>query len=545
VSAPKTNSTWLAGAAVVLLAALSYFNILQNSFTLDDFGLIVHSRAVREGDWLFLLSTDYWAAFDNRTSGLYRPLTSLFFSLQYSLGNGGPFLFHLSSLLLHALCSLLFWLVVLRLAGTRAALVAGALFAVHPIHSEAVAAVAGQGDLLATLALLLALLIAWTARQKANESGHAKQRYWPYSLGLGLAFALGLLAKEHALVLPALLAGLDYYLCKKGRLRRFIWWDYALCVLISIGYLFLRFAVLGTWSIGYIDPLDNPLAALPLHLRLPDAALVAWRYLALLVLPYKLSADYSYDAVPLSVNLLPLALPALLLLLISLALLLRKFVRRPGLLSLGALWMLAAFAPVANVVLPIGTIMAERLLYLPSLGFCLLVGALFAQIWDRGRQRLSIAITVLLLLCFMGRTLERNGDWRNNETLFASATTTYPRSAKAHAGLGEALLQRGDAIGAIDALQHALDIYPDYAMAHYNTGVAYLSLHQYEQALSAFSEALHLKPRDYRAVLNMGVALWELGRRPEAVAAYEQALRLKPGYAPARENLERALGAGE
>lgn len=530
-TAPKRYefSPHLAAIAVCALALLAYLNILDNSFALDDFGLVVHSRAVQLGDWHFLITSDYWAAFDGRSSGLYRPLTSLLFSFEYALGAGNPFVFHLFSLLLHALVSLLVWRLSTYLAGAGTGFISAALFAAHPAHAEAVAAIAGQADLLATAGTLLALLCAWNARFAD----------WRWSLGTALALGLGLLAKEQAIVLPGLLLALDWYLYKSGKLQRLPWREYALCTLVILCYLALRYSVLEGWQIGYIDPLDNPLVSLSTPQRWAQAALVAWRYLGLLVLPYKLSADYSYNAVP-TADLLPLALPSAVLLLVAIALLLYKFKYRPGLRSLGALWILLAFAPVANIAFPIGTIMAERLLYMPSLGFCLVFSVALKQAWNAGQRRLSLAIFVLLVLGLTNRTWVRNGDWRDNETLFRAAIQTYPQSAKAHAGLGQALVDKGDWIGALNSLERALAIYPNYAAAHYNTGVTYLSLRQYDSAEKAFAQAETIDPRHAQAALNRGVALWELQRYAEAVAAYKRALTIKPDYAPALENLQKA-----
>lgn len=526
---PDGLSAYLPATAICGLALLSYLNILGNSFALDDFGLIVHSQAVQLGDWRFLLANDYWAAFDGRSSGLYRPLTSLLFSLQHALGAGGPTLFHLFSLLLHALVSLLVWRLSTRLVGTFPGFMAAALFAVHPAHGEAVAAIAGQADLLSTLSLVLALLCAWNAR-------FSNERWF---IGTALCLGFGLLAKEQAIVLPSLLLTLDWYLYKNGRIQRLPWREYALCAVVILLYLGQRYSVLNGWGIGYIDPLDNPLAALPLPLRLANAAVVAWRYLGLLILPYRLSADYSYNVIP-AVDLLPLALPCLLLILGAASLLLYKYLRQPGLRSLATLWMLLAFAPIANMAFPIGTVFAERLLYLPSLGFCLVFGVALEQVWNAGQRRLSLTVFALLTLGLMNRTWVRNGDWQNNETLFRTAIQTYPQSAKAHAGLGQILVDKGDWIGAINELERALSIYPNYDAAHYNMGVAYLSLQQYDNAQIAFAQAEKINPHHARAALNRGVALWELGRPTEAITAYERALLLKPGYAPALENLQKA-----
>lgn len=527
--APDGLSKYLAAASICGLALLSYLNILGNGFTLDDFGLIVHSQAVQSSDWRFLLTNDYWAAFDGRSSGLYRPLTSLFFSLQHALGSGSPIVFHLCSLLLHALVSLLVWHLTLPLVGTGAAFMAAALFAVHPAHGEAVAAIAGQADLLSTCSLMLALLCAWNARFCSGR----------WSVGTAIFLGIGLLAKEQAIVLPGLLLALDWYLYKNEKIQCLPWREYAFCAGVILLYLALRYSVLGGWGIGYIDPLDNPLAGLSTPQRLVQAVVVAWRYLGLLILPYKLSADYSYNAIP-TADLFPLALPSLLLMLGAVTLLLYQYLSHPGLRSLSALWMLLAFAPVSNMAFAIGTIFAERLLYLPSLGFCLVFGVALDQVWNAGQRRLSLMVFALLVLGFMSRTWVRNGDWHDNETLFRAATQTYPQSAKAHGGLGQILVDKGDWIGALSELERALSIYPSYAAAHYNQGVAYLSLEQYENALSAFARAEETNPRHERAALNSGVALWALERYAEAIAAYERALIIRPGYAPALENLHKA-----
>ena len=208
--------------------------------------------------------------------------------------------------------------------------------------------------------------------------------------------------------------------------------------------------------------------------------------------------------------------------------------------------MLITFSLVANVVAPIGTIMAERLLYLPSLGFCLLTATLLMKVWDLGQRRLSVLACTMTLLCFMGRTWVRNTDWHDSETLFRSAVVAYPKSAKAHQGLGEALKKRGDCIGALDEYALALARYPNYVAAHYNTGVCYGVLQQYAKAIEAYRRTVELHPKHARAWLNLGAAHYALGAPENAAAAYGRAIEIRPAYAEAWENLahtHRATGA--
>lgn len=523
---------WRARVAVVLAALVPYLSALGDGFAFDDAGLILRSESVRAFDLPVLLGADYWAGFDDRHSGLYRPLTSLSFAVDYRLGGGTPVVFHATNLLLHAACALLALELFAGLVGRGAALAGALLFAVHPAHSEAVIAIAGRADLLSTLCLLAALERSLAARRREG-------RGWWWSAPL---LATGMVCKEQAVVLPGLLLALDGFLGPGGRPRG-RWREYGLQLLAIGAVLGLRCAVLGGWGQPEVDPLDNPLAAMTWPLRAVNALAVLGRYGALLAFPQPLSADYSFAAFPLAQELVAAQLVAALAVLAVAAATVRAFLRRPAPWSLGVLWAGLALAPVANLAVPIGTIMAERLLYLPSAGAALAAGAILAP----GRRRVRTASgAVLLLLATLA--WQRGGDWRDDETLFGSVLAAYPRSAKAHHGLGAALADRGQLDGAIAHYRRAIAIYPGYAVAHYNLGRVRLALGQYESARTGFAEAARLRPLDPHAVLNLGVALHSLGRLSEAAAAYRRSTQLAPRLAPAWQNLAEAchqLGEAE
>ena len=517
----------LYGVGVGLCAVLSYLNILANDFALDDFGLL--NEAVRQGRWNFLATSDYWAGFEGLRSGLYRPLTTLLLAGEFRLWGENPVLFHASNIVVHTANSVLVYMLVLRLGGKTVGGLAGILFAVHPIHTEAVASLGGRADLLASLGVLTALWLGLRARARGG---------WSRSAVLALGF--GLLAKEGAVVLPGLIICIDWYLHKIKRLACWPWQEYALYGLVIGLWLAVRWQILGGLTIPDISRLDNPLAELAAPLRMVNAGEIALRYLWLLVLPYRLSADYSHAALPVSDEIFSRALFISVGLVLELACLLRYYIRQPGLGSLGALWILVSFSLVSNVVMPIGTIMAERLIYLPSVGFCLLAAVLLERMLNLGQRRLCLFICAMIALSFMGRTWDRNADWRNSEALFNSAIAAYPRSAKAHQGLGEALMKRGDWIGALDEYDRALALYPRYVAAHYNTGQCYWSLEQYARAIEAYRRVVQLVPGHAKAWLNMGAAHYALGSLEKAVGAYQQALSVQPDFAEAWENLGNA-----
>ena len=526
--APKTNGWSGHLTAVALAAFLTYINTLGNGFVLDDFGLILFNDAVRTFDAAFLLTSDYWAGYEGRISGLYRPLTTLSLALEFHLWGERPELFHLTNTLLHAANALLVYSLGRHLGKAAIGLGAGLLFATHPLHSEAVAYVAGRADLLASLFALAALNCSLRARQTG------KTRWRALAV---LALAPGLLCKEQAAIVPGLLLGMDWLLWRQGRLKRWPWAEYGAHILVLSVYLCARYAALGGLTIASIDFLDNPLAGMPAHLRTINAGGVLLRYLALLLFPHRLSADYSFNAIPLQNEFLSLALIRTLLMLAAVLFLLYHFYQRPGLWSFGALWLLVGLSPVSNLVLPIGTIMAERLLYLPSVGFALLSAVLLQKAWRAEHRRICAIACSGLLLIYAGRAWVRNFDWEDNERLFRAVAEISPQSARVHQGLGSALNEKGDWLGAIEEYRRAIEIYPQYQMAHYSLGLAYWSAHRHERALEAFQEAVRLKPRDAKSHLNLGATYHALGRLSAAVDSYQSTIALSPAYAPAWQNL--------
>lgn len=511
---------WLACLAAAAL--LPYVGSLANGFVLDDNGLILLNDAVRSFDLGALWTRDYWFGYDADTaSGLYRPVTLTTFAIEQALAGDRPWLYHGTNVLLHMGISLLAWALFRRVAGEVTAAAGALLFAVLPAHSEAVFAIAGRADLLST-AGLLASLLAWSAPGRRR-----------LAVG-GLFFAAALLAKEQAVVLPGLLLALAWW---QHRTRQCPWPRAAL--LLSLGllalYLAARWLVLGTLAGVDVEPLDNPLVELSTPQRMLAALAVGLRYAGLLVLPARLSADYSVAAI--DVHHLPWfeQVGGLLLGALAVAALLR-FARRPDVAGLSAAWLVVAFAPVANVLFPIGTILGERLTYAPSVGFCLGGGwALAGAIARLGRRGAALTAAVLLVLGV--RTAARAGDWRDEESLFRAVVEVHPDSARGRHGLGQALFDAGRLGEAERHYRRAIEIYPRYDTAYYNLGILLLGTARPQEALDAFDRSIELQPAYARAHLNRGVALFMLGRRAEAETATRQALRLRPGWELAQQNL--------
>lgn len=549
--------------AVLAATTAAYSNSLEGDFVLDARALILRNPSVQALTWenlRDLFMQDYWQPFG--AGGLYRPATTLSYLFNFAvLGNGEqPFGYHVLNLAVHLACtSLVYTLALLVIRQVRTALVAAALFGLHPIATEAVTYIAGRADLLAALGTLLALVL-----HASGATGLAGL------LAIAVAAALGFFAKESALVLPALMLAHDALVGPRlgGRTR------YAIVLLMLAFYAVARLGLARAGLPAAVTlPLDNPLVALgPLAARL-TALVVAGRQLTLLAWPAELSADYSCCEIPVlswppsagdGVR-LGLVLAGGIVLVAGIS---RGRQNHPG-RSFFAVWAIVTWLPSSNLIVPIGTIFAERNLYLPLAGVAVVVADLFAALRVRlgppGRRVVTAALVAAIVACGI-RTWVRNADWESDRRLWASAQRAAPGSAKAHAGLAAALFSEGGAdIDAIVALgERAIEIYPDYQGALVALGGHYVvkgdrlaSRGAPAEASQAYSRAvvflerarvldegeharrLRASARDYAGIPpelrgdanlfnNLSLAYLRTGRVVEALAAYERSRDLDP-----------------
>ena len=271
----------------------------------------------------------------------------------------------------------------------------------------------------------------------------------------------------------------------------------------------------------------NPLAYIGDWTRSVTAMKVLGKYMWLLLAPIHLSADYSYNQIPVSRSLVePAVLVALLGLLFALALAVWNWSRRPT-LSFGIAVFAVTILPVSNLPFPIGTIMAERLLYLPSVGFCLLLAAVVTGL-PSGRRWgfLAVGAFGLVLLAYGARTVMRNWDWRNDAAIFSAALRTSPNSAKVHLNVGSAMLDGGDMSGAQREFERSLKIAPRYSLAYIDLGKALERQGQIDAASRAYQTATEVSPNYGGAHLNLGYFYRRKGMTSEALEEFRSAARL-------------------
>jgi protein O-mannosyl-transferase len=506
-------------AILLAVATLVYANTLLNGFTQDDALYILNNPQVTHFSFSQLFAP---TSFNN----VFRPVTFGSFALNWAANGAHPFGYHLFNLLLHVLVTILLYLTLKTLLdavpeGETAAWVAALLFAVHPIHTEAVASIVGRSELLAMAFLLAAWLL------------HLRDKNL-----LALAcFVLALMSKESAVVLVPLVIVGDYARGKRKTLLR-----YASIIGVAALYLVLLWKVQGgRFGEKSINFLDNPLAHLPAQLRILNAFRIAWKYIALQVFPVKLSSDYSYSAIPLY-SAWRFFWPAIAAAVVVLVLWIWSLsAKRKDWALAGAIY-LAGFAVTANILLATGTIMGERLAYLPSAGFCLIVALLCLRL-ENFQRRAGWTLLVLLIAALGIRTMVRNRDWRDNFSLFSADVKATPGSAKLHSNLGLQYYLRGQLDDAAREAQTALSIYPDLpdAMGYY--GVVESRKGEDQKAREILQKALSSITKDSPnfdfIAVNLAEVEIKLGADKDAMQVLDQDIAGSPNNSGAWSN--RAL----
>lgn len=500
---------------IALVAIVPHLNSLRGDFTFDDVGVICDNPMItgaRATVWGQFTTVFYPGA-------LYRPLTMLSYLANARLG-GGAAGYHLVNVCLHAMVTILAFVVLRALLGsTQSAALSAALFAVHPIHTEAVTSIVGRAELLAAFMVLLSLFALIRAAHHGGGHGWLLVSYG--------ALAAGLLSKESAFTaIPLCLIG--YLWSKRSANARETACLIIPYVVLGAGYLGLRALVVGSLMLpSRPDLIDNPLAHVPALPRLETALVVLWQYLAQLVFPLRLSADYSFNEIPVVASPLDPRFLGAAAVVAGLAIGVAVSARRAPVLSLAAALTVVPLMLTANVLFPIGTIKAERLMYLPSLGWCVACGWLATHPRFRRRRAWLVGVS-LVVVAYAGRTWVRNRDWRDNFTLFAATVHTSPDSAKVRHNLAVAYEQRGDIDAAMLHFREALAIFPAYDAAAFGIGKIYEKKGLDDAALDWYAKATQLNWQMAKAHLNIGLIRYRRGQLELAATDLQTGLEAEP-----------------
>jgi tetratricopeptide (TPR) repeat protein len=528
-------------ALLVLLCLVVYYNSLSNGFVYDDFGSIVENKYISEpGRFLTsIFNRSYFQIAGLEAS--YRPVATLSYFLIYAVAKLNPFYYHLASLILHALNAVLvYWLANLVLQHRLRALAAGLLFACHPALSEAVNCIDFNDDLLATLFFLLAM-ISWVRIKTAHLSSSIRI-YLPALL----FYFLGLLSKEMAITLPAVIMLYDLVLRDAGRdapdfrrrltvLRERLYF-YAGFISVGLIYLGLRFFI-------FYSPRESlKTSAGSLFERLIYLPGHIFSFIRLALFPVNLNADYVFSYPTRFFDFQNLIGTAVVIVLVVVTFLIYRYSKE---IFFGIWWFLITLFPVYNLI-EIYNPLAERYLYLPLIGFCLVVPAvvhgLAVGIISNPKTAKAAALIpiVALIGLYSTATIARNPDWKSNFVLWSQTVKRSPDSLTAHGGLGMAYLERGMLDEAAKQFEIAIKLYPDHAKSYYNLGLVYYQKGDQKKAVEYFKRCAALEPESMRAHYNLATIYLKQGLWDRAIYHYAKVNELDPEITMAHYNLGMA-----
>ncbi|XP_039110215.1 protein O-mannosyl-transferase TMTC4 isoform X3 [Hyaena hyaena] len=544
----------------------------DGDFVFDDSEAIVNNKDLRAetplGD---LWHHDFWGSrlSSNTSHKSYRPLTVLTFRINYYLSGGFyPMSFHVVNILLHGGISVLMVDVFSVLFGglqyssrgrrlnlaPRSSLLAALLFAAHPVHTECVAGVVGRADLLGALFFLLSFLGYCKAfRETGNKEGTHSTLWVLLSILLG---ALAMLCKEQGITVLGLNAVFDILVIGKlnvlevvqkvlhkdkslenlGALRNGgLLFRMTLLASGGAGVLYMRWKIMGTGPPAFTE-VDNPASfADSMLVRAINYnyyySLNAW----LLLCPWWLCFDWSMGCIPLiksAGDWRVIALAALWFCLIGLICqaLCSKDSHKRRVLTLGLGFLIIPFLPASNLFFRVGFVVAERVLYLPSAGYCMLLTFGFGALSKHTKKKKLIAAVVLgILFINMLRCMIRSGEWRNEEQLFRSALSVCPLNAK-YADLNRH-------VDALNAWRNATVLKPEHSLAWNNMIILLDNTGNLAQAEAVGREALELIPNDHSLMFSLANVLGKSQKYKESEALFLKAIKAHPNAASYHGNL--------
>ncbi|XP_057315403.1 protein O-mannosyl-transferase TMTC2-like [Hydractinia symbiolongicarpus] len=558
---------------VVLLCSFAcYSNTLQAGFVYDDTRAILRNKDLLPSKPIAnLFLNDFWGTplTHSGSHKSYRPLCVLTFRLNYLFGELNPWGYHFVNNLLHSLVSCLFTFLCYKIFCKQwLAFFGGLMFALHPVHTEAVAGVVGRADVGSALFFITALICY------QNATNEVRCRHSASTNVLWLFFTLlcslcSMYTKEQGVTVLGVIVVYEILIVSRcniavptsvlGSLKASGGlWRVILISLYTLGILYTRLLIMGH-SPPEFAPADNPAANDPnLLTRFLTFLYLPVCNLWLLVYPWNLSYDWSMNTIPLVETLTSienLGSSLLYFTLLLAAYLYLQYQREISdrtridnvqsqklngahkthkeepqvhkhlndttdilnysILSLAA--MILPFLPATNLFFYVGFVIAERILYIPSIGFCLLIlnGVnILTRVYSHRHREIVVLMTVVLLM-FGLKTYNRNFVWKDEESLYRSGIALSP--AKSYGNLANVFVRQKKFKEAEDAYRSALRFRYNMADTHYNLGILLQNQNRFEEAILCYKDAIQYRPRLAAAHLNLGVTLLTVGKKQESL----------------------------
>ena len=509
---------------IVFLGLTIYSFSLPNSFIWDDNFLIQENHFIKNlNNWPLAFTRLLFHDVQGR-SKFYRPIQEISYALDYRLWGLNPFGFHLTNSLLHIGCALLFSLILYQIFKNQfISFWGGAFFVAHPVHTEAVAYIAGRADSLALFFILLSLSYYIKAVK-------GKSIFLIVSL---LSFLPALFSKESSLVFPFVILTYNFvFLKSKGVMRKLI--PFFLFVIIDGIYLFIRFKFLTTEGFK-LYAWTQPWTA-----RLFTVPKVAIRYFWLLLFPHNLHME---RFVPWSRNILDFPVVSSLIFILVIVYLCLKLSKQERALIFFFLFFIITLFPFLNII-PLNAQMAEHWLYLPSIGFLAVFtwgtfrikkwldfapSVYSKQIAKRCGENFLPLILTLVLCIYSGITIKQIQIWENPLIFFKYTTRKAPYSNRIRLGLGSAYLKQKRYSEAAALFKTITKSYPDNLKAHNNLASALIGLGKFDEAGREIEIVLKINPEYIKGYFQLATLYKKKGEQKKAIETYRKMMAIAPG----------------
>lgn len=494
----KDNRTLLAILAIAVIGIALYANTWGNQMFWDDDDNIVNNQYVHDFRIDKFFSENLIAG-AGLVSNYYRPVLLTVFSLQWQVWGDSVMGYHLVNTASHILAAIaLFFLLYKLFKNQLLSFLTALVFLVHPLQTEAVAYVSGLGDPLSALFMILGIILYLRFRDGAQT----KTDSWNYIASLGM-YALALLTKDSALVMPALIVLADFFylpapLTFKEKIKIILRDSWPFFLLLG-GYALLRATTLNFSNTFNFYNTSNPLTS-SFSARLLTFFSVLSGYFALLFVPANLHFEKDIS-VQTSLFAQPETILGALLALTLTALALTQIKRNP-LVSFGIFWFGIRLFPHSNLLVPTAGLMHEHWLYLPLIGIWSIV---IWYIFKRINKKIALSIIAIILVLFSYQTIRRNQDWQDPITFYKQTLEYSPDNYRVTNNLGMAYAEVGEHGSAIETYKRAISLDPDNAVAHHNLGNTYLQISENSKAVNEFETAVRIQPGfifSYRALAN-------------------------------------------
>ena len=507
-----TKLLFLFPILIIILGFVAYANSLNGKFLYDDPILVENNKLIRAPSAVinFFTNDIFSGAAVGRKSSFYRPLQMASYTLNYSIGKLDVRGYHLVNTILHILVALsIYWLINILFSNHLLSLITALLFVVHPLHTEAVSYIAGRADSLVGLFMLLSFIL-YVKLINQTRINILKIIF------LLLAYLCALFSKEYSLLLPLLLLFYHFVFGKKINITVFL----SLLGVIAF-YMVMR--------LTYLKPLLT-LNTDTVADRLPGLFVAIFSYIKLLFLPFHLHFEYGQKLFAWT------DLRTLGGVFITLLIFVWAYLKRGNkiiLFSIG--WFFLGLLPVSNLY-KINYYMTEHFLYMPSIGFFLLLSYFLSLLYNNKYKIVALILMTCAVLFFLNLTIRQNDYWKDPLTFYTKTLELAPESSNAYTNLGQIYQDKGDLTKALSCYTKAIEFNPNNDKAYNNRGNLYNSNNNYDLSIPDLNKAVTLNPNYPEAYNNRGNAYNIKGDYVQALLDFNKAIELNPDYPEAYNN---------